>query len=286
MEEYPTKPRDADRSYTIYVASDATGLTAERVVQAALTQFESRVVEVVRFSEVRTEDDVVQIVRRAARERGIIVHTLVVPHLREVMVEEGRHHQVDTIDLMGPLLTRLSTRLHVSPQSQPGLFRQLDEEYYRRIEAVDYTVKHDDGQNPQDLPHADIVVVGVSRTCKTPLSIYLSYRGWRVMNVPVVPETPMPRQMEEVQPGRIVAVTMDPEQLVKVRMARMRRLAQQYLTSCYASAEQVAGEVRAARQMYRRRGWPVVDVTNKSVEEVSTEVIALVRRRHLRPESA
>ncbi|OQY18598.1 MAG: hypothetical protein B6I34_10505 [Anaerolineaceae bacterium 4572_32.1] len=277
MNKY-SSPSDRNRAYNIFIVSDATGQTAEQVVNAALAQFESDVADVLRFPRVRTEQDVRQIVHRAARERGIIVHTLAVTELREAMLEEGRHYQVDTIDLMGPLLTRLSTRLRVSPRAQPGLFRHLDQEYYSRIEAVDYTVKHDDGQNPQDLPLADIVIVGVSRTCKTPLCIYLAYRGWRVANVPIVMDIDPPRQLAAVEPQRIVALTMHPDQLLMVRRVRLRRLDHR-MPGGYANYESILHEVETAQRFYRRNKWPIVEVTNKSIEEIATEVIALARRR-------
>ncbi len=281
MKDKPASPLDRQRAYNIFVVSDATGLTADQVVKAALAQFEPDVASVLRFSHVRTEEEVRDIVRRAARERGIIVHTLAVTELRGAMLEEGRHYQVDTIDLMGPLLTRLSTRLRVSPRAQPGLFRQIGEEYYRRIEAVDYTVKHDDGQNPQDLPNADIVIVGVSRTCKTPMSIYLSYRGWRVANLPIVKGITPPRQLAHVEAQRVVALTMHPDQLLTVRRARLRRMGHK-LPGDYADYESILQEVEGARRFYQHRGWPIIDVTNKSIEEIATEVIALVRRRRRR----
>jgi len=278
MEEHRTQESQLKDGYTIFVASDGSGLTAERVIQAALTQFEDQVVGMVRYSGVRTEADVCQIVKRAAEERGIVVHTLVVTELRHTMIEEGRSRHVVIHDLLGPLLDRLSSRLQISPQAEPGLFRQLDEEYFRRLESVDYTVKHDDGQHPKDLPAADIVILGVSRTCKTPLSIYLSYRGWRVANVPVVSNVPLPAQVERVDPSRIVALTMDPEQLAKVRTARVSRLGHT-LPGNYIDHERIETEVSFARRLYRQREWPIVNVTNKSIEEISTEVLTLVRRR-------
>ncbi|MAG57448.1 MAG: phosphoenolpyruvate synthase regulatory protein [Planctomycetes bacterium] len=277
MEEKSIRIQGSTREYTIFVASDATGLTAERVVQAALAQFEPHVAGIVRFSHVNSEDEVRHIVARAARERGIIVHTLVLPELRGTLHEEGRHYQVDTIDLMGPLLKRLSTKFNVAPTAQPGLFRQLDEEYYRRIEAVDYTVKHDDGLRPEDLAIADIVIVGVSRTCKTPLSIFLAYRGWRVANVPIVVGIDAPKELADVSRERVVALTMDPDQLVKVRTARLRRLGH-VVGRGYNDHERIHKELLEAKRLYVRNRWPIVNVTNKSVEETATEVIAMVRR--------
>ncbi len=281
MEEKSTRIPGSTRDYTIFVASDATGLTAERVVQAALAQFEPHVAGIVRFSHVGSEDEVRHIVARASRERGIIVHTLVISELREVMHEEGRHYQIDTIDLMGPLLKRLSGKFNVAPTAQPGLFRQLDEEYYKRIEAVDFTVKHDDGLRPEDLALSDIVIVGVSRTCKTPLSIFLAYRGWRVANVPIVIGIDAPHELGDVPRERIVALTMDPDQLVKVRTARLRRLGHQ-VGRGYNDQERIYQELLEAKRLYVRNRWPIVNVTNKSVEETATEVIAMVRRQRNR----
>lgn len=278
MEEKSIRIQGSTREYTIFVASDATGLTAERVVQAALAQFEPHVAGIVRFSHVGSEDEVRHIVARAARERGIIVHTLVVSSLREVLHEEGRHYQVDTIDLMGPLLKRLSGKFNVAPTAQPGLFRQLDEEYYKRIEAVDYTVKHDDGLRPEDLAMADIVIVGVSRTCKTPLSIFLAYRGWRVANVPIVVGIDPPKELGQVPRERIVALTMNADELSKVRTARLRRLGHQ-VGRGYNDHDRIGQELLEAKRLYVRNRWPIVNVTNKSVEETATEVIAMVRRQ-------
>lgn len=277
MEETTIPIPGATMDQTVFVASDSTGLTAERVMKAALVQFEPHVARIVRYSHVLTEEDVRQIVTRAAREKCVVVHTLVATGVRDAILEYGRKYQVDTIDIMGPLLKRLSTQLHARPHLKPGLFRSMDEDYYKRIEAVDYTVKHDDGLNPQDLPLADIVVVGVSRTCKTPVSIFLSYRGWNVANVPIVVGVEPPPELLEVKPGRIVALTMSSETLVRVRGARLRRFGHS-LPGHYNDNDQVDLELREARRLFARRHWPVVDVTNKSVEEIATEVLTLLRR--------
>ena len=278
MEEHLVQDSGLPDGYTLFLVSDGSGRTIEGVVRAALTQFsEEKDVGIRRFSDVRRRDEVLHIVRRAAESGGIVLHTLVLADLRQAMVEEGRRRQVEVHDVMGPVLDRLKIRLNISPKAEPGLFHQLDEDYYRRIEAVDYTVKHDDGQHPADLPLADIVLVGVSRTCKTPLSIFLSYRGWRVANVPVVPEIPLPRTLDKVDVRRVVALTMNPEQLRRVRTARVRRMGHR-IPAHYVDPERIMVESRFARGLYRTHGWPIVDVTNKSLEEIASEVLLLVRR--------
>ncbi|MDY7039325.1 MAG: pyruvate, water dikinase regulatory protein [Chloroflexota bacterium] len=262
----------------VFVVSDATGTTAEMVLRAALTQFEVMTMTVERVPNVRSGEQVREVVRRAARQHGFIVHTLVSADLRQVMLEEGRRLNVDTIDLMGPLLTRLTTRLNVSPLARPGLFRQLDEAYFRRVEAVDFTVQHDDGRNVQTLKDADIVLAGVSRTSKTPLSMYLSFHGWRVANVPLVLDVEPPRQLLQLPSQNVVALTINPDRLYDIRHARLQRITRG-LPLDYVDPVSIRKEIRYANRIFHAQGWPVVDVTRKSLEEIASEVISLSVRR-------
>ena len=261
----------------VFVASDGTGVTAEQVVHAALTQFSAWEGEVVRRAEVRTAGQVRQLVQEAAHVGGFIVHTLVSDELREVMYRTGRAHNVETIDLMGPLLARLSRQLSVSPAEKPGLFRQLNEEYFRRIESMEFALHHDDGRRIHELPKAEIVLVGVSRTFKSPLSVYLAFRGWFVANVPVVLRTALPPLLFGLPRGRVCALTVDAARLVELRWTRHERLGG--ATGDYVDPDSVRREVEYALSIFRgQRGWPVVDVTDKPIEEIATEILALVGR--------
>lgn len=172
--------------YHIFAVSDATGTTSERVLRAALSQFDASQITVARFGGVRTAEQVRDVVHEAQLKSGFIVHTFVSEALRRVVLKEGRDHNVTTIDLMGPLLARLAELLSTPPRSEPGQFDPFDPSYLQRIDAIDFTVRHDDGQNAHDLSLAEIVLVGVSRTSKTPLSFYLGYRGWKVANIPII----------------------------------------------------------------------------------------------------
>lgn len=267
-----------DRGHIVYIVSDATGATGQRVVQAALAQFESAEVTVELRPGVREKKQVKSLVREAATAGGTIVHTLAVPELREAMVTEGRTRHVVTIDLMGPLIARLSECLELAPSARPGLLRQLDESYLRRIEAIDFAVRHDDGRNPDDLPQAELVLVGVSRTSKTPISIFLAYRGWRVANVPIVVDLELPPALYQVDRTKVVALTIDPKRLVLLRKARANRMGRG-LSLSYASVEHVQRELDWAELLLQRRRWTRVDVTNRSIEECAAEIIALQRRR-------
>ncbi len=269
---------EPERSHMVYVVSDATGGTARRVVDAALMQFQDAVVSVEQVPGVREVAEVKKLVKQAAKTRGTIVHTLALPDLRRVMLTEGRRRHVVTIDLMGPLLSRLSETLELDPLAQPGLLVQLDESYFERIGAIDFAVRHDDGRNAEDLVRADLVLVGVSRTSKTPISIFLAYRGWRVANVPIIADMEPPPGLSRVDRGRIIALTIQAERLVKLRQVRQSRMARG-LVMGYAHPDHVQQELDWAELLTRRGRWPTVDVTNKSIEECAAEIIALQGRR-------
>jgi regulator of PEP synthase PpsR (kinase-PPPase family) len=259
----------------IYAVSDATGSTAEGVVRAALTQFEQAQVVIERRGGLRDPEQLRHLVAEAAQSGGMIVHTLVSDDLRRLALTEGRAVNVTTIDLMGPLLVRLSEILQLQPSSQPGLFHPFDSAYMDRVEAIDYTVRHDDGKNVSDLNQAEIVLVGVSRTSKTPLSIYLAYRGWRVANVPIVLGMEPPAGLFELPRHRVVGLVLKPERLVELRHVRAARMGIPALG--YADLEHIRQEVTYAYQIYeRRRDWPLVDVTSKPIEEAAAEVLALI----------
>jgi len=263
--------------YHVFAVSDATGVTAEHVLSAALMQFAGAEVEIERRPGVRTEEQVRQVVEEVAQVGGLIVHTLVSDELRGVMLRAGRLHNVETIDLMGPLLARLSQQLAVSPAGRPGPLSQLNEEYFRRIETMEFAYRHDDGRRVHELSKAEIVLVGVSRTFKTPLSIYLAFKGWFVANVPIVFRTKPPAILFDLPPGRVCGLTIDP-----VRLAEFRRVRHELLneaTGEYADPDFVRRELEYAMHIFRsQRGWPVVDVTDKPIEEITSEILTLVRR--------
>jgi regulator of PEP synthase PpsR (kinase-PPPase family) len=262
---------------TIFAVSDGSGTTAERVVSAALTQFDSPQVTIRRYGNVRSAGRVQEVVAEAAQVDGFIVHTLVSEESRRVMLQEGRRNNVTTIDLMGPLLARLSEVLEASPRSEPGIFQAFDNSYMQRIEAINFTVRHDDGRSIHDIDEAEIVLVGVSRTSKTPLSIYLSYRGWKTANVPIVLGMAPPPQLFMLPRRRVVGLVVEPKHLSVLRQVRAQHMG--ILPQGYADLEHVREEVAYAYELFdRRRDWPLVDVTSKSIEEVAAEVVTLLGR--------
>lgn len=259
----------------IIAISDASGITAERVVRAALTQFEGAEVSITRYGGVLSAGQIQEIISEAAHSGGIVVHTLVGEELRRDILNEGRAQSVTTIDLMGPLLARLSELLAIQPLGEPGLFNPFDPSYMQRIEAMNFTVQHDDGHNVQDLERAEIVLVGVSRTSKTPLSIYLAYRGWWVANVPIVLGIDPPPELFELPRRRAVGLVVRPDHLAELRRARVELMGTRI--QGYADLDHIRKELVYAYEIFeRRRDWPLVDVTSKPIEETAAEVVSLL----------
>ncbi len=256
----------------IYLLSDATGETAEKMVLAALTQFRDKPVRMTRINNVRTKNQVYETLDEALSNQALVVYTIVNRELAQLVHDECDGLGLVNIDLLTPLLLKVAHCLGRSPKETPGLLHGVDEAYFRRIEAIEFTVKHDDGQEPRNLYLADIVLVGISRTSKTPLSIYLAHRGWKVANVPLVKGIDPPSQLFDVDPKKIAALVIDPQRLVEVRAARLRNLGQDP-RAAYADYEEIEEELKHSRKLFRRHPWVVVDVSSKAVEETANEVL-------------
>lgn len=262
--------------HVVLVVSDGTGVTGERVVRAALTQFDPALVVVERIPRVRNTTEIVAAVESAARRRATILYSFVSPDQRRDLLDEARRAHVETIDLLGPILARLSEVLKVSPYIEPGIFHQLDEEYFRRTEAIAFAVKHDDGRMVGELDRADLVLVGVSRTTKTPLSMLLAYRGWRVANVPIILDIKPPDELLALDPSKVVALSAYPSWLEGVRRERARRMAHGHEIA-YAESAYINKELAWFRRIADDAGWITIDITRKAIEETASEIVALVR---------
>jgi len=267
----------------IYIISDGTGQTAEQALRAALAQFVDREVTVERRAGVRAVEQARRVLEEAVTKKALVVHTIVSTDLRRAILDMSRLYDIETVDLMGPLLARLATRFASSPSETPGLFRELNRHYFQRIESMEFALRHDDGQRTEELKAAEIVLLGVSRTFKTPLSVYLAFRGWLVGNVPIVMDLPVPELLFKLPEHRVFGLTTTAH-----RLAALRHVRHQYLGGSagdYADLDFVRRELAYARDTFERRpDWPVIDVSDKPIEEIAAEILAHLRKASIEKE--
>ena len=262
----------------IFIVSDSIGETAEMVVRAAASQFNSGSMEIRRVPNISDTDTLTEIVHQAVQNRFLIAYTLVVRELAVFLEEEAARAGVICVDILGPLITALRSVRDIEPKGEPGLLRKVDEMYYRRIEAVEFAVRYDDGKDPRGIGLADIVLVGVSRTSKTPLSMYLAHKRIKVANVPLVPEVSPPNELFSVERGKVIGLTIRLEQLNHIRTERLKTLGLQGQAS-YADPQRILEELEYSEQIMKRLGCPVIDVTNRAVEETASKILEIYYRR-------
>ncbi|MBX6377107.1 MAG: kinase/pyrophosphorylase [Clostridia bacterium] len=267
---------EAPQQFQVYVLSDSIGETAQSVARAAASQFDGRV-SIHRIPYVDDEADIEAALAAVDPRSAVVVYTIVVPGLRAYLQAEAARRSIVAVDVMGPVIDAIGQVSGLRPRLQPGLSHRMDEEYYRRIEAVEFAVKADDGKDPRSLARADVVLVGVSRTSKTPVSMYLAHRGYRVANVPLVPEIQPPRELFALPPERVVGLTIRPELLRLIRRERLKAIGLQE-QALYADAERIQEELRYAQTVFQRLGCAVIDVSNRAVEETANKVIEIMGR--------
>lgn len=267
-----------EKQTIVYVISDSLGETADRVVRAAASQFREQSFDVRRVPYVTSKDMVDEVIEEARETRSLIAHTLVFPDLRDYINQRAEELQIPCVDIMGPMMEAFVQVTDDQPRLQPGLVHQLDEEYFREIEAVEFAVKYDDGKDPRGLLKADVVLIGVSRTSKTPLSMYLAHRGYRVANVPLVPEVSPPEEIFMLPTDKIIGLTISEQQLQQIRQERLKVLGLQPNAN-YASDERIKEELEYGRKIMSRVGCPIIDVTKRAVEETASKVMDILSKR-------
>ncbi|MPL69260.1 putative pyruvate, phosphate dikinase regulatory protein [bioreactor metagenome] len=261
----------------MYILSDSIGETGEMLVKAAASQFDAGHIDMRRVPYLISTRQVEEALLEAHEAHAIVVYTLVRPDLTAFLEEKAHDLGLTTVDVMGPMVKAINQVAHTKPKNQPGLLRKIDEEYFNKIEALEFAVKFDDGKEPRGLLRADIVITGVSRTSKTPLCIYLAHQGLKAANMPLVPEVPPPQELFQVSPRKVVGLTIKPALLFEIRKERLKAmgLAQ---TADYANYERILEELEYADRIMRRIGCPVIDVTNKATEETAAKVLEFYRK--------
>ncbi|HEX7509711.1 MAG TPA: pyruvate, water dikinase regulatory protein [Chitinivibrionales bacterium] len=263
-----------DSPARIFIVSDATGETARRLVQAALIQFGNGRATLIGRTRVATGRQVRAIVKEAWEKKALIIHTLAASNLRQSMQRESRLLRVDAMDIMGPVLDRLSIFLKMLPKEAPGLYKHLNEGKTRVIAAVGFAFHHDDGQGMEDLSQAEVVIVGVSRSMKTPAMLYLAYHGWFAANVPLIKEISLPSELLALPPKKVFCLIPSETWLYEVRKTRSEVYG--LPPSSYISPEYIRDELAFARRQCSETGWRMIETSGKSIEEIAQEIIGLL----------
>jgi regulator of PEP synthase PpsR (kinase-PPPase family) len=267
------------KRFHLHLVSDATGETINSIARAAISQFED--IEVVEhfWSLVRGRQQIEKVLAAIEANPGVVVFTLVDAELREILETGCRRLNVPAVPVLEPVIAALSSYLGIESHGEPGRQHALDGEYFDRIDAMHFVLTHDDGQSLHNLENADVVLLGVSRTSKTPTCFYLANRGIKAGNVPLVPGSPIAPEVEGLDNPVIIGLTTTPERLIQVRRNRLRSMNHDQETD-YVDLAMVREEVLAARRLFAKHEWPIIDVTRRSIEEVAAEILQHIAHRH------
>ncbi|MBO45248.1 MAG: phosphoenolpyruvate synthase regulatory protein [Rhodospirillaceae bacterium] len=262
----------------IHLVSDSTGETVTLVGRACLIQFDHVEPEEHLWSLVRTEEKVQEILVCLQEEGGVVIYTMADQEIRRALEEGCAVLQIPCIPVLDPIISTLGQYLGTRGHARPGSQHVMNAEYFNRIEAMQFALTHDDGQSTWDLDEADVVLLGVSRTSKTPTCIYLANRGIKTANVPIVPGCPIPKEVFEIGKPLIIGLTKDPKRLVEIRRQRLRLLDQDENTD-YVNLEMVSQEINEARRLFSKHEWPIINVSRKSIEETAATILQLYQDR-------
>ena len=262
--------------YQIYLISDSTGETLDRIFLALKAQFKNFSYETNHFSFTRTQNQVLKILENSEKEKNVIIlYTIVDSSLSKFLNDEAEKIGIPCFGVLGDLIISFSKLLNEKASYKPSGQHALNEEYYKRIEAIQFTMNHDDGNLSSDVNKSDIILLGVSRTSKTPTSIYLANKGFKVSNIPLVNENSIPKILKDNKKNPcIVGLTAEPERLVEIRKNRMNSIKDNSSTN-YINLEKISKEVESAKKTFQKYRWPVIDVSRKSVEETAASVIKI-----------
>ena len=269
------KKKRGSEPLLIVIISGATGRTATEVVNASLAQFDQAEVRILRKTNVRSSAAAVRIVRELTSTHAVIFHSLVSPQVRNTLLEEAQRRMIPTVDILGPIIAVLSDQFGRAPRGKPGLSYKLQKDYIDRIDAVSFTLAHDDGAGMDSLHQADVVLVGVSRSSKSVTCFYLGYRGIRAANVPLILGVDPAKQLLHMPAEKVIGLTVTPHRLQRVREARRDRFGDAPLDH-YVGSRAINDELRYALQLMRDNGWRSIDVSYMAVEEVAVQVLQMI----------
>jgi len=274
-----TAPARLATYFHVHLVSDSTGETLNAMARAVCARFDNVLPIEHIYALVRSQRQLDRALGDIEEAPGVVIHTIVDDKLRHALEEGCRKLDMPCIPALDPLVSALSRYLGASTTTRVGAHLRLDNDYFNRMDALNYAIGHDDGQGGQDLDEADVVLVGVSRTSKTPTCIYLAHRGVRAANVPLVPGRPIPDKLLQLKKALVVGLTISPDRLIQIRRNRLLSL-NENRQSAYIDNDTVRDEIIQARRLYERHGWPTIDVTRRSVEETAAAILNLMHGGH------
>ncbi|MHB1693395.1 MAG: pyruvate, water dikinase regulatory protein [bacterium] len=267
-----------NKYFYVFVVSDSTGETAEKVARAALSQFDVGNVRLKRFLLVDSAQKIKEIITEASEKKAIIIFTLVGDGLRNTMLLESNNSSVVSIDIIGPVLNSISTVLNKSPERKPGLIHRINDEYFKRVDALEFAVKHDDGQRIDEIGDADALVLGISRTSKTPLCLFLAQRGFKAANIPIIDHQEINESVYNIPKEKIFGLISNPERILSLRKERLKRMGIPF-SSDYVIKESIEEEIEYSKEIFTKLGIHFIDVTDKSIEEVAADIISSINNK-------
>ena len=257
------------KEITIYTISDSLGGTSQKLLSAVMAQYPDLIFNnSYRFPFINKESELLDILQDAIKDDAVVISTLVDSHLAAAAREFSRVNHLSYLDLMNPFFEIIKEKTDTQPIEVPGVLHRLDTEYFNKISAIEFAVKYDDGKNPQGFLESDLVILGVSRTSKTPLSIYLANKGYKVSNLPLIPEVPLPQVLDKVDKRRMIGLVCDPDKLAKVRSNRLDALGLTQATS-YTDVEKIYEELDYSKKVFQRHQAYIINITDKSIEETA-----------------
>lgn len=270
--------KDKSSHPIVFAVSDSIGETAELVTRATMVQFNSENVEIRRIPYVTNNEYVEEIIQEAKNTSSCaIVCTIILPDVREYLIHLSEENNIPIVDLMGPMMKVFSEIVEIKPHLEPGLVRRIDEDYFKRMEAIEFAVNYDDGKDPRGLSRADVVLIGVSRTSKTPLAMFLAHKRLKVANLRLVPEVAPPEELFNLPPNTVVGLTISPEKLFDIRQERLKAMGLS-ADANYAKHSRILEEIEYANKIMEKIGCPKIDVSNKAVEEIATHIMEIIKK--------
>ena len=265
-----------NQKYNVYLVSDSTGETLDRIFLSLKSQFSNFDYEKKEFAFVRTEQQIDKIIKECVElDNSLILYTIVETKLAKYIANQSEKNNVPCFGILGNLILSFSKLLNQKAIHKPSAQHVLDDDYYKRIEAIQFTMSHDDGKKVNDIDDADIILLGVSRTSKTPTSIYLANRGYKTINIPLVLDQKIPQKLNSKTKACVIGLVADPERLADIRRNRVA-IMNEYQIKDYTNLESIKKEINDSKNLFKKNNWPIIDVTRKSVEETAASILKII----------